>query len=351
MATNATNYVDKLRQFRKANAPLLIFGGPGIGKSEICRQAADGDEVKDIRLSMLEPVDMRGLPLPAKKDTDMPVVHWARPDFLPTDGKGIILFDELNTADPAVQNAALQFILDRRCGPHKLGDGWWIVACGNKASHKAHVNPLSAPLRNRFVIMEMEPNFEQWRNWALSADVHEHVVGFLSWQQGLHLYEAPADEYSNFPTPRSWVRVSTLLKSGLNDSQAIVGCVGQASGVIFNEYVKQAADVPNIADLVEGKAKFQDNVNKTSLTYAVTMGVMKFAVTNPTVIDKASGVFAACNIRPEIAALFYGGVMAQKDTKYLRAIAGSQQAKQWMTQHSALLMPYNVSQGGTGGKS
>ena len=143
------NLVDKIKRNRKTGIPTFIFGAPGVGKSQMVHQAADGDTVIDVRLSMLDPVDLRGLPTVKQNCDGESVVEWARPEFIPSEGKGIIFFDELNTAPAAVQNAALQIILDRKCGPHKLGDGWYIVAAGNKASHKAHVNPLSAPLRNR----------------------------------------------------------------------------------------------------------------------------------------------------------------------------------------------------------
>lgn len=355
-----TNYVEMLRNYRKANEPLLIFGGPGIGKSEICKQAADGDEVKDVRLSMMEPIDMRGMPVigkveskPSRKSgedgvkvvdlTSTPTVEWARPDFLPTSGSGIILFDELNTADPSVQNAALQFILDRRCGPHKLGDGWWIVACGNKNTHKAHVNPLSAPLRNRFTIIEMEADFNQWRNWAMTiGNVHADVLGFMSATSGEHLYQPPVDEYGNFPTPRAWARVSRLITAGIEDREAIEGTVGKAAAGWFLEYRRETKNMPDIDALLEGKATYEDGPSKLSLTYAVVSNLLHRTIKKLDLLDKAAGVFQATNIRPEIASLFFAGIMAQKDNNVVTMLIKSKNFKAWNTKHSALLEAYKV---------
>lgn len=333
------NYVEILKNYRKANIPLLIFGGPGIGKSEICKQVAEGDEVKDVRLSMLEPVDMRGMPVVNRNGNGTEFsVDWAKPDFLPRDGKGIILFDELNTADPSVQNAALQFILDRRCGPHKLGDGWWIVACGNKSSHKAHVNPLSAPLRNRFVIIEMEADFNQWRNWAIANSVHEDVLAFMASTSGQHLYHDPADEYGNFPTPRGWTMVSRLLKSGISDSEAIEGAVGKSAASWFRQFRAEIKNMPNIDDLLEGKAKYEDGPNKLSTTYAVVSNLLYRSVKNPSIINKASAIMS--DIRPEISSMFFGGLIGQENDKYLKAITSSAEAKAWLQKHRNLLAPY-----------
>ena len=339
--TTPTNYIETLKQYRRANVPLLIFGGPGIGKSEICKQAAEGDEVRDVRLSMLEPVDMRGMPVVNRKgDGSEFTVEWAKPDFLPREGKGIILFDELNTADPSVQNAALQFILDRKCGPHKLGDGWWIVACGNKASHKAHVNPLSAPLRNRFVIIEMQPEFNQWRNWAISNLVHEDVMAFMSSTSGQHLYADPTDEYGNFPTPRGWVMVSRLLKNNIVDREAVEGAVGKGAANWFMQYRNEIKIMPNIDDLLAGKTTYQDGPNKLSVTYAVVSNIMFRAIRTPSIIDQGAAVMA--QVRPEISSLYFGGLLAQTSEKFLTAIMKSKNTKLWLEKHRELLLPYKV---------
>ena len=139
--------VQTIKDFRSVNQPLLIWGPPGVGKSQMVRQAAGKDTVIDLRLSMLDPVDLRGMPMVNRSDECEANVTWATPDFIEEanriieEGKECILFlDEMNTGAPSVQNAALQLVLDRRCGPHRLNDGCYIVAACNKASHKAHVN-------------------------------------------------------------------------------------------------------------------------------------------------------------------------------------------------------------------
>jgi hypothetical protein len=335
------NFVEKLKQYRAANVPLLIFGGPGIGKSEMCKQAADGDEVKDVRLSMLEPVDMRGMPVINRKgDGSEFNVEWAKPDFLPQSGKGIILFDELNTADPSVQNAALQFILDRRCGPHKLGDGWWIVACGNKSSHKAHVNPLSAPLRNRFVILELHPDFNQWRSWAIKNSINDKVLGFMSSTSGQHLYSDPQDEYGNFPTPRGWTMVSRLMANNMLEREAIEGAIGKGAANWFLQYCKEVEIMPNIDDLLDGKASYKDGANKLSVTYAVVSNILFRAIKNPNIIDKGARVML--DIRPEIGSLFFGGLLGQSNEKFMLTVMKSANTKTWLAKHRNLLAPYGV---------
>ena len=53
--TTALNYLID------ANQPVMIHGSPGIGKSDVIRQIAKqrGLELIDLRLSQLDPVDLK----------------------------------------------------------------------------------------------------------------------------------------------------------------------------------------------------------------------------------------------------------------------------------------------------
>lgn len=82
----------------KDSVPLFCWGGPGIGKSSVVRQAAEeeGVECIDIRLVLMDPSDMRGIPVPEDGKA-----RWLPPSFLPhdPDWKGVVFLDELNCCD------------------------------------------------------------------------------------------------------------------------------------------------------------------------------------------------------------------------------------------------------------
>jgi hypothetical protein len=271
------------------------------------------------------------------------VVEWARPEFIPAEGKGIIFFDELNTAPAAVQNAALQIILDRKCGTHKLGDGWYIVAAGNKASHKAHVNPLSAPLRNRFAVVEYEPSVEAWSTWAMSVGVHDHVIGFLNFRPGL-LTTDPKDEYTNFASPRSWERVSKFLQAGLDEHDDIEPLIGKGASAEFGAYRAEIRDMPDIDALIAKKAEFKENPKKISISYAVAMalasrlsrGDKKFVKENA---DRCCEIVSA--LSPEIACLFFVRTLTS-DPHVKSAVCESKMAHKWVLTHEKLLTKYGI---------
>jgi MoxR-like ATPase len=95
--------------------PFFVWGAPGAGKSDVMRQKTKEEklELRDIRLSMLDPTDLKGFPI---ADHEREVMRWLTADFLPKDPKwkGIIFFDEANSAPKSVEAPMYQLTLDRR---------------------------------------------------------------------------------------------------------------------------------------------------------------------------------------------------------------------------------------------
>ena len=123
-----------IRKCIKIQRPVFMWGPPGIGKSDIVKQIADefNRPVIDVRLSLWEPTDIKGIPYYNSQANTM---SWAPPSELPTDpdSNAILFLDELNSAAPATQAAAYQLILNRRVGTYILPKGVSIVAAGNRA--------------------------------------------------------------------------------------------------------------------------------------------------------------------------------------------------------------------------
>jgi len=158
----------------KDSVSLFLWGGPGIGKSSVVRQAAEEEGVDciDIRLVLLDPSDLRGLPVP-----DDGKAKWLPPSFLPHgDWRGVIFLDELNVAPPLVQNTALQLVLDRRLGEYELPEGATIIAAGNREM-EAFVHRMSPPLLNRFIHIDFEVDNDEWAKWAVQNEITPQIIG------------------------------------------------------------------------------------------------------------------------------------------------------------------------------
>ena len=261
--------------------PIFLWGPPGIGKSDIVKQITDGftnSKLIDIRLSLWEPTDIKGIPYYAANDNCM---AWAAPQELPNAEMAkqydhIVLFlDEMNSAAPAVQAAAYQLILNRRIGTYELPDNVMIVAAGNRDADKGVTYRMPAPLANRFVHLELAVSFDDWFNWAVDNKIHKDVVGFLQFaKRDLYDFD-PKSPNRSFATPRSWSFVSELLEDNLDDettTDLVSGCVGEGLAIKFVAHRKVAASMPNPTDILEGKIK-EIKSKEVSAMYSLTVSL------------------------------------------------------------------------------
>jgi hypothetical protein len=242
-----------IKTCRRADVPMFIWGAPGIGKSDSVRQTAVelNLPVVDLRMSLLNPIDLRGIPY---IDKESGVTKWMSPSFLPREGEGILFLDELNVAPPAVQAAAYQLVLDRKVGEYTLPKGWYIVAAGNRGTDRAIVFDMPSALRNRMTHYNVEVSLDDWMDWAWSNNIDSRVISFLNFKNNLLFQFDPKASKQGFPTPRSWSFVSRLINASPKvDFELVAGSVGEAAGHEFTAFVKVMDKLPNADDIINGK--------------------------------------------------------------------------------------------------
>ena len=226
------------------HTPLMLWGAPGVGKSALVAQAAQscGVPMIDLRLSQLEPSDLRGMPY-----QNNGLVEWAIPSMLPDalrhGARGVLFLDEINAALPQVAAAAYQLILDRRLGDYRLPEGWAILAAGNRLGDRGVTYAMPAPLANRFTHVELEPSIEDWLAWAASARVDARLQGFLRQRPDLLMvFPERANVYA-FPSPRSWSFADRALRKFAEDADllepALIACVGEVAGLLLLAYLQR----------------------------------------------------------------------------------------------------------------
>jgi len=241
------------------HTPVMLWGAPGIGKSQIISQVAakNGANIIDIRLSQMEPSDLRGIPF-----KNGSLVDWSVPSLLPDSkrhGKqGILFLDEITSAPPTVSAAAYQLILDRRLGDYIVPEGWVIFAAGNRQGDRGVTYAMPAPLANRFSHYELDVNLDDWVAWAYKNNIDERIIGFLRYRPE-HLFEFDAKHNPvAFPSPRTWEFVHRALnKFGTDLSlfrQAAGACVGEVAGVEITTFVEHMADLPDLNAIINGES-------------------------------------------------------------------------------------------------
>jgi len=266
----------------KVKRPVFIWGPPGIGKSEVVAEitAELGGLMIDLRMAQMEPTDIRGIPFFNKENGKM---DWAPPIDLPDEELAsqypiVVLFmDEMNSAPPSVQAAGYQLVLNRAVGKYKLPDNVVIVAAGNRESDKGVTYRMPMPLSNRFIHLEMRPDFDSYQLWAVTHGINQEVIGYLMRnKQDLYDFDAKSSSRA-FPTPRTWTFVSELLNAEDGEDPdtlfaLIAGTIGEGLASKFATHRKFVAQLPDPSDVLAGKVK-DLAVKEVSAMYSLTVSM------------------------------------------------------------------------------
>jgi MoxR-like ATPase len=199
---------------------VLLLSPPGVGKSDVVRQAAAeaGLDCKSLLGTQIAPEDVSGVPRIIGERS----VFCPPRVLLPENPSKFCLFlDELPACAPDVQKAFYSLLLERRIGEYTLPEGTWVVAAGNRAEDKALVRTISSALVNRVLILNVRIDVAEWLVWAAKNGVREDVLRFVE-QNPESLLRPVPDKAVPFSTPRAWASLSRAID--------LVGSRGKLTG-------------------------------------------------------------------------------------------------------------------------
>lgn len=300
-------------------ASWMLHGRPGIGKTEIVQQLADetGSRLFDLRLTTIEPQDLRGLPF---YDHEAKRTVWYPPEDLPKGegGPTILFLDELTAAAPSLQPTVYGLLQERRVGQHTLPDNTFIIAAGNMVEDGAIAYEMGTALSDRLIHLSLRAEAGDWLAcYAVPQGLHLAVTAFIRTRPDLLDTTEDALRRGQMIacTPRSWARVSAILRATTDKplrDVLLAGTLGDAAAAEFILIVDDiAATVQAQAMLeVQGRARAamypQSLHGLTALVYALVTLVE--ADTMPATIDVMAGIetLAQERIEPEFARLPLG---------------------------------------------
>lgn len=317
--------------------PIMAWGPPGIGKSDGVREAAlrlskilnrrvsthtvnlkKGEvvvKVYDVRLSQMDPVDIRGLPSKEIKDGEA-VAAWLRPEFLPPTGSEehmILFLDEINAAPPSVQAAAYQLVLDRKIGEYVLPPNCKIVCAGNRKEDYGVTHAMPSPLANRLLHIDVVVDVDIWKEWAYRKGIHSSVIGFITWKpDALFSFNRKTASHA-WPSPRTWEYASRILTESVGNPTVktrrllLAGCVGDGTATEFSAFLRVHEELPNPDDILAGKSVPLPTEDQVDVLYAlVTALVSRISQKRPKKVSvqnfmkcmgRLPAEFATCGIR------------------------------------------------------
>ena len=276
----------------RVGIPAMIWGPPGLGKSEGVAQFAASIEADlvDERMSTTESVDWRGM----ARDTEHGV-QWSRPDTFTRlwhaheNGRPSILFlDEANVGvTPSLFAIMLQLTLDERVGPHKLPPTTYTCAAGNRPGESQGAQPLPEANGNRLAHLHAEFHLDTWASWALDAGVDPRVLAFAKFREAL-LSGAAKDESATAPqrgvqrrehktaflTPRSLTRLSPILQAPAPLIPSLAASIiGDAESAEFCAFVGAWRQFPTYAQIIADPtgASIPDESNASIMFALATM--------------------------------------------------------------------------------
>ncbi|MFN4260043.1 MAG: DNA-directed RNA polymerase subunit alpha C-terminal domain-containing protein [Gemmataceae bacterium] len=188
---------------------LLLLSPPGVGKSDVVRQAAaeSGLPCKSLLGTQIAPEDVSGVPRIIGERS----VFCPPRVLLPDNPEKFCLFlDELPACAPDVQKAFYSLLLERRIGEFLLPAGTWVVAAGNRAEDRALVRTISSALVNRVLVLQIRIDVPEWLTWARANHIRPEIVTFIEQKSNALLRPVPREPVP-FSTPRAWASLSRAL--------------------------------------------------------------------------------------------------------------------------------------------
>ncbi|MEM9576236.1 MAG: MoxR family ATPase [Pseudomonadota bacterium] len=253
-------------------ASWMLHGRPGVGKSQIVQQLADkiGGRLFDLRLTTIEPQDLRGLPY---YDHETRKTIWYRPEDLPDDPTepAVLFLDELTAASPYLQPTVYGLLQERRVGQHRLPDNVMIIAAGNTVEDGAIAYEMGTALSDRLIHVQVVADPRDWlERYAAPKGLAPAVTAFL--RSRPDLLDTTGETLRNGEiiacTPRAWERASDILKAIPHRparNAMIAGTLGEA---VAAEFIVVADDV---AAAVEVDALLQARASERAALFPETL--------------------------------------------------------------------------------
>ncbi|MDO4336666.1 MAG: AAA family ATPase [Eubacteriales bacterium] len=242
-----------------AQRPVLLIGAPGIGKTQIMEQIARECGIALVSYTITHHTRQSaiGLPFISKKIFDgeeRPVTEYTMSEIVASVyekiektgiSEGILFIDEINCVSETLAPAMLQFLQCKTFGSHEIPKGWLIVAAGNPPEYNKSVREFDVVTMDRVKKIEVEPDFEAWKEYAYQAGVHPAVMSYLNTRPGNFYRMESTVDGKMFATPRGWEDLSRILTV----YEKIKKPLDRDVAVQYIQYPKVARDFANYLEL------------------------------------------------------------------------------------------------------
>ena len=260
--------------------PVFLMGPPGIGKTAIMEQIASELGVGLVSYSMTHHTRQSALGLPFivhktyggmecdVSEYTMSEIIAAVYDLMEDTGvqEGILFLDEINCVSETLAPVMLQFLQYKIFGRHRVPEGWIVVTAGNPPEYNNSVREFDVVTWDRLKRIDVEPDFDAWKEYAYQKGVHPAVLTYLEIKKGdFYRIESTVDG-KRFVTARGWDDLSRMIqvyeKHGLTVDEKLVGQylqnpkIAKDFAIYYDLFNKYRSDY-QVDSILAGKASAQ----------------------------------------------------------------------------------------------
>lgn len=260
--------------------PIFLLGAPGIGKTAVMEQIAQELGVALVSYSMTHHTRQSalGLPFITQKDYGgktysvseytMSEIIASVYDVMEESGirEGILFLDEINCVSETLAPTMLQFLQYKVFGRHQVPEGWVIVTAGNPPEYNKSVREFDVVTMDRLKILEVEPDFDIWKEYARERRIHPAVVSFLDLKKDCFYRMEMTAKGRSYVTARGWEDLSLILflyeEEQMRVEESLVGQYIRSERIVkeftayYDLYNKYKKDY-RINQILEGHASVQ----------------------------------------------------------------------------------------------
>lgn len=260
--------------------PVFLLGAPGIGKTAVMEQIAQELNIALVSYSMTHHTRQSALGLPFISHREYQGVKFDVSEYTMSEiiasiydvmehsgiQEGILFLDEINCVSETLAPSMLQFLQYKVFGRHRVPDGWVIVTAGNPLEYNKSVREFDVVTMDRLKVLEVEPDYKAWKEYAQQKGLHAAVLNFLELKKEYFYKIETTVNGRSYVTARGWEDLSEILslyeEEGMKVDETLVEQYLRNERVVkefaayydlFNKYKKEY----QTEEILEGTAREQ----------------------------------------------------------------------------------------------
>lgn len=322
--------------------PIFLLGAPGIGKTAIMEQIAQELGIALVAYSMTHHTRQSalGLPFITQKEYDgkqvsvseytMSEIIASIYDTMEESGmkEGILFLDEINCVSETLAPSMLQFLQYKVFGRHRVPEGWVIVTAGNPPEYNKSVREFDVVTYDRLKVLEVEPDFRIWKEYATERRIHNAIVNYLDLKKEHFYCMEMTTKGRSYVTARGWEDLSEMLylyeEEDLPVEESLVGQYLRNDRVVkeftayYDLYVKYKKDY-HIEEILKGEPTVQAIARAKAASFDERLSLVGM------LLDRVQAdMREACQ-----QAAFLSDLLAP--LKAIKAVAGEEKVEQILT--------------------